>query len=197
MSSVQSSFVEVPGYRFFRGDVAGNVRKHGAGLYVSSCISAYQIEVSVDNVAVIYLEQFSIYVASVYRPPSYTLDENLVLADWIRVFSLGKNFILLGDFNLPSLKWCSDGLVAGNMSSTERIFIDAFSVSGLHQWVWEGTFFPSGNTLDLIFTSDREAVVELTSFAPLPRCHHCPVVFKLVAHVVVGDAADEVIKLWG
>ena len=62
ISSVSTSFVDVPGYRFYRGDVSGGVRKHGTGIYILDSVSAYQVPVDLDNVAVVYLDGFSVYI---------------------------------------------------------------------------------------------------------------------------------------
>ena len=66
-------------------------------------------------------------------------------------FSLGKELLIMGDFNLPSLQW-GNGEVScsGYMTPTDRLFRDCFTGCGLTQFVEEGTFFPSGNTLDLM-----------------------------------------------
>ena len=41
-------------------------------------------------------------------------------------------------------------------------------------------FFPSGNILDLVFTTDDDRVCDISSQPPLPGSHHCPVVFSVV-----------------
>ena len=44
-----SSFVKLPSYKFYRGDVDGVVRKHGVGVYLS-CVA-----VTLRNVSVVHL----------------------------------------------------------------------------------------------------------------------------------------------
>ena len=39
-AACDTSFVDIPGFVFLRGDVFGDTRKHGAGLYVSRRVSA-------------------------------------------------------------------------------------------------------------------------------------------------------------
>ena len=53
--SCDSSFVQLPKFSFYRGDVVGNVRKHGAGLYVSDSIKHVQVEIGLANVVVVHL----------------------------------------------------------------------------------------------------------------------------------------------
>ena len=57
-------------------------------------------------------------------------------------FSVGREVVVLGDFNLPSLKWL-DGGDGGAMSCTDRLFLDCFTVCGFQQWVHEPTFVSS------------------------------------------------------
>ena len=42
-NSCDASFVNIPQFVFYRGDVLGEVRKHGAGLYVSSKIKSLKL----------------------------------------------------------------------------------------------------------------------------------------------------------
>ena len=100
-----SSFVQIPQFSFYRGDVIGSVRKHGTALYVSNSFRHVQIEVHIPNVVVVHLTDLEVVVVSIYRPPSYTLEENTALVNFIREFSTDKELLFLGDFNLPSLKW--------------------------------------------------------------------------------------------
>ena len=71
-----TSFVDIFGYEFFRGDTTGTIRKHGTGIYVRRSFNALPVEVAVPNVAAVYLPGLNLYVVSVYRPPSYSWDQN-------------------------------------------------------------------------------------------------------------------------
>ena len=97
--------MSIPGFSFHRGDVAGTVRKHGSGLYVSKSLRQVQVDVQLPNVAVVHLIDFDLHVLSVYRPPSYSLEENLQLVSFLTRFVPGKEVLILGDFNLPTLGW--------------------------------------------------------------------------------------------
>ena len=70
--------------------------------------------------------------------------------------------IVLGDFNLPSLDWLSNGPTR-TYPPLERSFLDVFDALGLHQWVLEPTYPSSGNILDLVLTSedDRMGLVQV------------------------------------
>ena len=178
--SCSSSFVEIPEFHFHRGDVVGEVRKHGAGLYVHHTLRHIKVEVSISNVVVVHLIDYDVYVMSVYRPPSYATEANHVLVAFLRTFSVGRELVILGDFNLPSLKWSEATVFDSYISPNDRLFYDCFVDCGLVQWVDFATFFPSGNILDLILTSDQDRVGEVFSCPPLPGCHHCPVICNLV-----------------
>ena len=178
--SCSSSFVDIPGFQFYRGDVVGEVRKHGAGLYVSDMLVHVKVEVSLPNIVIVHLINVEIYVISIYRPPSYSFEENNSLILFLRYFSLGKELIVLGDFNLPTLSWPLESVPNSYVSPNDRNFFDCFIESGLVQWVEFGTFFPSGNILDLILTSDEDRIGEVFSCPPLPGCHHSPVVCSVI-----------------
>ena len=175
-----SSFVELPGYEFYRGDVRGTVRKHGAGLYVSRELARVQLDVELPNLVVVHLPDLEVYLVSVYRPPSYSEDENQLLIGFLMEFSSAHELFILGDFNLPSLNWSIEGGNTVGVSPVDRLFRDCFFECGLTQWVEFGTFFPSGNTLDLILSSEDDRVMEVHSLPPLPGCHHCPVLARVV-----------------
>ena len=175
-----SSFVQIPQFSFYRGDVVGSVRKHGTALYVSNSFRHVQIEVHIPNVVAVHLTDLEMVVVSIYRPPSYTVEENTALVNFIREFSTDKELLFLGDFNLPSLKWTDRGVRSVYVTPTDRFFYECFIDCGLSQWVEFGTYVPSDNTLDLILSSDGDRVGEVYAAPPLPGCHHCPVICSLI-----------------
>ena len=175
-----SSFVQLPNYEFYRGDVLGVVKKHGAGIYILKRIAQVQVELNFPNLVAVHLVDLDLFVLSVYRPPSYSNEENCRLIDFICEFSVGKELVVLGDFNLPSLRWPMEDSRMLGISPVDRNFKDCFIECGLTQWVEFPTFFPSGNTLDLVLTTDDDRIVEIESFPPLPGCHHCPILCKIV-----------------
>ena len=152
------------------------------------------MDVALPNLVVVSLVDFAITVVSVYRPPSYTSDENALLVEFFREFLDGRELVILGDFNLPSLKWPLDDHGEIYVSPVDRDFRDCFVELGWSQWVDFGTFFPSGNTLDLVFTSDADRVVEVSSCSPFPGCHHTPVLFGFVFQWDQPINADESIQ---
>ena len=137
-SDCSSSFVDLPGFEFFRGDVEGAVRKHGTGIYVSKEFNCVKVVLDMQNVVVVYLKDFDVYVVSIYRPPSYSGEQNQRLIDFIKNFSIGRELIIMGDFNLPTLRWPTQNISMG-VSVVDREFLECFVVSGLTQWVKFGT----------------------------------------------------------
>ena len=61
-----SSFVQLPGYEFYRGDVNGSFGKHGTGIYVSSSLNSLQIDVDIPNLAIVHLSDLDLFIVSVY-----------------------------------------------------------------------------------------------------------------------------------
>ena len=197
VSSMASSFVDLPGYVFCRGDVAGDVRKHGAGIYVRESFHPVEVGVTLHNVVAVEIPRLACHIICCYRPPSYSEDENTALRNFIEEFCVGKTVIVLGDFNLPSLVWNEDGMTSGGESLADRLFLESFLLSGLRQWVCEGTFFPSGNMLDLFLTSDHDVVGDVSVLPPLPGCHHCPIVAQVFPYTLGCAEPDErTSRLW-
>ena len=60
------------------------------------------------------------------------------------------------------------------------MFLDVFILLGLSQWVSEPTFPSSGNTLDLLLTTEHDRVGNVTVVEPLSASDHCPVLFQYV-----------------
>ena len=189
-----SSFVKLDGFNFFRGDVSGTIRKHGSGLYVKEGLTSIEDDVPIPNLVSVFIKDWDLHLMACYRPPSYSEAENSRLYSFIEQFTISRRVVLMGDFNLPSLKWFEEGFGNVNVTPLDQNFCDLFALCGLTQFVHEPTFWPSGNVLDLVLTSEPELIGEVSVLAPLPHCHHGPVVFVLYA----AESSDPVkpIRLW-
>ena len=173
----------------------GNVRKHGAGIYVLDSISCLQVEASVPNVAIVHLIDYDVFVLSVYRPPSYSFQDSANLLEFLGNFSQNRELVILGDFNLPSLKWPIElNSFSERSASVDSLFLDLFVECGLTQWVHFSTFFPSGNTLDLVLTSEDDRVASVSSCAPLPGCQHLPVFVGVVFQLSPQSGTQHIVK---
>ena len=176
VDSCPSSFVEVRGFELFRGDVIGTIRKHGTAIYVKKDLKPVPFNVGIPNLAVVFLPTLVLYIISIYRPPSYNEEQNLQLRLFLLEFCLDKEVVILGDFNLPSLKWSCPNPISGYVSPVDMSCFDTFSLLGLDQLVSEATFALSSNIIDLVLVSEKESVVHVFLLPPLPGCHHSPVI---------------------
>ena len=86
---VSSSFVAVEGYSVVRGDVQGLIRKHGVCLYIRDSVRFVEIDLGCQNLAAVHLVKYDLFVLSVYRPPSYTDQENISLIRMLCEFCEG------------------------------------------------------------------------------------------------------------
>ena len=127
----------------------------------------------------IHLPSHNLYILLIYRPPSYDATQNQSLVDYIANFSVGKELILAGDFNLPSIKW-NERIPDLHITNVDSAFLDLFNSFGFHQWINEPTFIYSNNILDLILTSDDDRVLDIDILPPFPRCGHCLIKFSYV-----------------
>ena len=132
-----SSFVAIDGRDVLRGNSSQSVRKHGCCLYVVKSLSFVQIDVGFINVAGVSLSGLDDYVSAVYGPPSYSPAQNEILLSFLGDFCIRRKFIILGDFNLSSLKCSSENVASGYIPLREFLFIDSFSLLVLCQWVRE------------------------------------------------------------
>ena len=104
-------------------------------------------------------------------------NSKIIIATWYRVGTLGisnlneisksiktlvrkrgvKDFVLIGDFNLPKINW-------SNLSSTvslEQDFLHVFAENSLLQRIVDPTHY-RGNTLDLLLTQSNRFVDNIT-----------------------------------
>ena len=187
-SAISSSFVKLPHFNLFRNDVQGRVHKHGVCAYVHEGILVDCVTSPMRNVLMFRLVKQDVFILVVYRPPSYTVSENEELVHVLHEQVLGKEVIIVGDFNLPNIQWKSvEELPTDHVPPLESMFLDVFSLSGLTQWVVEPSFPSSGNTLDLLLTSEEDRVGKVLLSPPLPACDHCPVLFD---YIFQGDLTE-------
>ena len=187
-SAISSSFVSIPHYNLLRNDVQGKVHKHGVCAYIHEDILVDCVSFPMNNVLLFRLARQDVFILIVYRPPSYSNSENESLIHVLQENILGKEIIVVGDFNLPNICWkLPEQLPFDNVPPLDSSFLDVFVSTGLIQWVTEPTFPSSGNTLDLLLTSDEDRLGNVVVHHPLPACDHCPVLFD---YVFQGDIED-------
>ena len=187
-SEILSSFVSIPHFNLLQNDVPGTVHKHGVCAFIHEDLLIDSVSCPVDNVLMFRLLTYNIHVIVVYRPPSYNIQQNDELAHALEGITLGKEGIMLGDFNLPSITWTSaDQPPLGSVPPSEARLLEVILSTGWTQWVTEPTFPRSGNTLDLLFTMEPDCIGKIEVLEPLPACDHCPVMFEYVCDGVVDS----------
>lgn len=191
-SDISNVVVNLPGYSFFRNDSPFNIKICGVGIYVQNDIKVGKISGDHPNTIGVFLPDFNLVVLVIYRPPSYSLTDNLALISYIQAFCKDTELILVGDFKLPSIDWSSE--IPCAISAVDINFPDLFTSLGLSQWVKQPTFLCSDHILDLIFTTEHDRISNLTLLDPLPGCDHFPIIFDYLfcssASSVSSDYSD-------
>ena len=126
--NIFDSTIGVGGYNVVRADSPTGIRKHGVLICIKNGISYSEIGIDIPNVLVLYLPNHDIYVMCIYRPPSSGLNDNVKLLEFIEQFCQDKEIIILGDFNLPSLHWNHENMLATYIPEFEMEFFNVFSV---------------------------------------------------------------------
>lgn len=177
---ISDATIHIPNYYILRNDFISPRPKHGVCIYVHNSIKTILCDTTDQscNTLSIFLPTFNVYVVVIYRPPSNShLDNNDLINYLLLQFSLGREVIIVGDFNLPSISWdLSEPDL--NITPLDASFYNLFTSLGLHQHVRSPTFLPSGNILDLVFTSDPDRVVNIQCHPPFPHCHHTLIQFS-------------------
>ena len=185
-TQLNNSFVSLPGFQLIRNDVFGTVSKHGVCAYVDKDILVDQVTSPMSNVLCFRLSEFNVFIVVVYRPPSYNEAQNDELISVLTGLSCDREVIIIGDFNLPGVIWKSVTqlpVVQGG-STTVYNFLELFRSCGLIQWITQPTYPRSGNTLDLLLTTEHDRIGDIVVEPPLPACDHCPFIFDYVFETV-------------
>ena len=110
-------------------------------------------------------------VILIHRPPSNSEQENDRLCELLLNFSSGNEVLILGDYNLLSLKWASM-MPMGYIPRLEKTFFDLFVSLGLTQHAHEATCISFGIILD----PRKTWWGEVKMCPPFPRCLHTPII---------------------
>ena len=108
----------------------------------------------------------------VYRCPSISKDEDTSLHKVITHASIGE-CLIMGDFNHPDIRWNS--LYSSNESAKFLLLVQNCFLT---QHVLEPT--RGDNVLDLILSSNKELVDNVTVVEPLGTSDHSQIHFKVV-----------------
>ena len=191
-ASISDSTVHLPGYTLLRND-SGRSHTHGVCAYISTNIRYDSVNIAHPNVISFRLTSCNVFIYVVYRPPSNSSEMNSALIEFLMSNCSNQEVVLLGDFNLPSLNWARDDFVAACASTTDSAFLGMFDTLGLAQWVWEPTFPRSGNTLDLILTTEQDRVGNVMVLPPPPGCDHCSTLCEYVFDMDIQGQSHKVL----
>ena len=197
-SETPNSYVDIENYKIFRADTSSLIEKHGAPIYVRKNISCVEVGCPLENIVVVHLINFDVFVVTVYRPPSYSSSQNQALINFLYDFCGDKEALVLGDFNLPTLQWQMEHPTQEYVRPVDRLFFSCFTDLGLTQTVTEPTHFPSENILDLALLThpDRQGTTSVSP--PLPACSHGVVTidYTFQDSTVAGIEAFPTTRLW-
>lgn len=181
---ISNASIAIPHYDVLRNDVSGTVQKHGVCVYIHRDLNVDSVSCPMKNVLVFRLTKYNVFVAVVYRPPSYSNVENQELIEVLDDVVRDRETIVIGDFNLPGISWDSQMYGHTNQGSPmEKQFVDTFNLLGLTQWITGVTFPRSGNTLDLLLTTELDRVGDVSVEPPFPGSDHCTIVYDYVFEV--------------
>jgi len=138
-------------------------------------------------------------IGCVYRPSDFvdTNDIQLVLNNAREYVDKNgfKDFLIVGDFNLPNIKW-TDGFINeinASENSIENRFADIVNDNFLVQHVDKPTFQLteniSENTLDLIFTTLQDSISALEYLPPLSNINRAHLTLEF--DFVLSDKLDK------
>ena len=155
------------------------------------------IDVSVTNTLVVHVLEWDLFIIVSYRPPSYNDFENDSLKNFLSEFCIDKNVLVLGDFNLSSIKWDEtriESFLLSRATSFVRSLYEIIMEVGLTQIVCKPTFTTSNNILDLILVSSTGIEDDVAKLPPLPKCQQCPVVDGLYIEVIYDSNSVNVLS---
>lgn len=173
INAIPDAAVSIPNYTIFRNDVSGSVHEHGVGIYVHNSYRCLNMNIKVPNICTVFLTDYKIFIVVAYRPPSYSLQDNNTLIEFLTDFCTNREVIVMGDFNLPTISWSLGEVGVEAVFHTDRLFLNCFTTLDLTQWIDEPTNIRGSNTLDLFLTTETDRVVSSTVLPPFPNCDHC------------------------
>ena len=154
---IDDNYVKIDGYELIeREDRVDTERGRGGGIlvYTRKGICAWREEVRGDLCQCVCVRlrgrshDIGIYV--VYRSPNSSIANDEMLCSLMK--ELRGNFVMVGDFNYPGIRWTT-----GGSDAKSRAFYEILIEKGLTQHVEIPTHI-NGNILDLLISSDEEMV---------------------------------------
>jgi hypothetical protein len=192
-----NEFLSIDGYTLqtdLRRDRTDTANGAGGGLLVYSRIGLEIFCIDSDIVFNQYCK-FAVkgklantHFTLIYRSPNAPREEIIQLEELLR--SAEENSIVIGDFNLPGVRW-EEGISAQWTAG----LLEAAETRGLVQLVT----FPTqvrGNILDLIFVDRPDTVVQVEECGRLGKSDHSVLMLTTRADVLVAKTTEKVPN-WG
>ena len=180
---IEDVFLKIKGYELVaRSDREDTVGGRGGGIlvYGKKEINCWRVEAECEfnqrvSIKVKLEAKTEMTMHCIYRSPNSTRQNDEALCRWIG--TLEANRMLIGDFNLPGIKW-----EEGKADARGRQFYQACNDAFLEQHVKEATHI-NGNRLDLVLTDRSDKVKEVIMDGRIDRSDHEIVVVKLLRNV--------------
>ena len=159
----------------------------GVLIYTKKCLKAVAINFSeLDYQEYVYCKSPSnnsglLHILCMYRSPCSTIENNNNLNSLISEFSkLNSHLLILGDFNYPTINWATL-VTPHNKENCAAKFLTVTQNCVLHHHVNNSTHVRPNQTptlINLIFTSDDQAIYNLSFLSPLGKNHHNVITFQ-------------------
>jgi len=122
-----------------------------------------------------------------YRSPSSDANNNMNLLNLLELaakYQHCTNVMIMGDFNYPSIDFCSHSVSSG-LASDAFQFFDKCQELCLFQHVYEPTQFRDGqlpSCLDYVFTDEDNLVHDLQYRTPVGKSDHVVLTWNITVH---------------
>jgi len=190
-SGISDEFLSIDGYVLqtdLRMDRSDTAQGRGGGLliYAKNGVVVTKLENSVKFTQYCCFLVHDITVYLIYRSPNANAETMEAMTELVR--SVGKNSIMIGDFNLPEVNWRT-----GETSRRALAFVEAVEDSFMTQMI----DFPThtkGNCLDLLLTNMPERVTEVGDAGRLGSSDHVMLAFRVQSGLFIPAAKR--VKNW-
>ena len=184
--SVSDAYIQLKGYEMVvRSDRKDTTGGRGGGIAVyTKGVHAWneEAETMFNQCAHVKIKNrkqlINLYV--IYRSPNSTVANDAELCQWIRSMPQNEAKVIVGDFNYPGINW-----EKGTANAKGREFFECCMDTFLIQHVNEETH-RSGNTLDLVFTSDEDMVTVVKMIGKIGSSDHEAMVVELDVGTNIG-----------
>ena len=187
--AISNEYLNVNGYEIIeRRDRNDTDRGRGGGIivYVRKNMHAWRedCDTSFNQCAMVKLKRHigELCMIIVYRSPNSTKTNDEELCKWVD--KQRGNYIIIGDFNFPDIRW-----EAGCAGAKGRKFLETVNDRFLTQHVQFATH-DSGNTLDLILSSQDDLVRNVEPMGKIGKSDHVMMRCKVQLDAVRSNNAQ-------